>query len=143
MLSPPIEPIAEANAFIAKHRGAVEGEQVADVGLVFLTNLTSKDSPSFRTLTSEIYIHDEIVRGRVRMLAMTLPSIAGLVPFLPGGLGTVDATMVSVFLLFGVPLEIAISATLIERAISLVLSTLVGACALSYLGIKVWARGSD
>jgi len=72
------------------------------------------------------------------MLASTLPSIAGWVPLLPGGLGLVDATFVSVFTLFGFPLSIAIAATLIERAISYVFSTIVGAGALSYLGIKVW-----
>ena len=74
------------------------------------------------------------------LLAVTLPAIVGLVPFLPGGLGTVDATITSVFLFFGVPLEIAISATLIERAISLVFGTAVGTCALSYLGIRAWIR---
>ena len=74
------------------------------------------------------------------LLGMTLPAVVGLVPVLPGGLGTVDATMVSVFLAFGVPLEIAMSAMLIERAISFVFSTAVGACALSYLGVRVWVR---
>jgi len=68
--------------------------------------------------------------------AVTLPALVGMIPVLPGGLGTVDATIASVFLLFGVPIQIAISATLIERAITLVFSTLVGAGAISYLGIK-------
>lgn len=73
------------------------------------------------------------------LLASTLPTIAGLVPLLPGGLGVVDATFISIFRLF-FPLNIAIAATLIERAISYVFSTLVGAGVLSYLGIRVWAR---
>ncbi|MFH1821280.1 MAG: flippase-like domain-containing protein [Methanobacteriota archaeon] len=68
--------------------------------------------------------------------AVTLPALVGMVPVLPGGLGTVDAAIASVFLLSGAPIEIAISATLIERAITLVFSTLIGAGAISYLGIK-------
>ncbi|MEM4187860.1 MAG: flippase-like domain-containing protein [Candidatus Hadarchaeum sp.] len=68
--------------------------------------------------------------------ALTLPALVGLIPVLPGGLGTVDATILSVFLLFGAPLQVAISATLIERAITLVFSTILGAGAISYLGIK-------
>lgn len=68
--------------------------------------------------------------------ALTLPALVGLIPVLPGGLGTVDATILSVFLLFGVPFQVAISVTLIERAITLVFSTIVGAGAISYLGIK-------
>jgi uncharacterized protein (TIRG00374 family) len=68
--------------------------------------------------------------------ALTLPALVGMIPALPGGLGTVDATILSVFLIFGTPLQIAVSATLIERAITLVFSTLVGASAISYLGIR-------
>lgn len=74
------------------------------------------------------------------LLSSTLPTIAALVPFLPGGLGLVDATFVSIFMRFGIPLHLAIAATLIERAISYVLSTFIGAGVLSYLGIQVWSR---
>ncbi len=70
------------------------------------------------------------------LLAVTLPAIAGMIPILPGGLGTVDLAIVSIFLGFGTPLEIAISATLLERSITLVFSTLAGAGAVSYLGVK-------
>lgn len=69
------------------------------------------------------------------LLATTLPTIAGLVPFLPGGLVLVEATMLSVFTFFKVPLPTAVAATVLERTISLLLSTLVGAGALSYLGL--------
>jgi hypothetical protein len=73
-------------------------------------------------------------------LAATVPWVVGLLPLLPGGLGTVDAALVSVFLIFGVPFEIALSAALIERAISFVFSTIAGAGALSYITFKVLAR---
>jgi hypothetical protein len=72
------------------------------------------------------------------LLAVTLPAIVGLLPLLPGGLGTVDVTIASVFLLFGVPLEIAGSVVLIERFIVLVFGTLVGAGIASYLGVRTW-----
>lgn len=74
------------------------------------------------------------------LLGITLPLVAGLVPLLPAGLGLVDATYVSIFVLLGAPWNIAVLATLIERVISLVFGTMIGACALSYLGIRVWAR---
>ncbi|MCQ8898663.1 MAG: flippase-like domain-containing protein, partial [Hadesarchaea archaeon] len=70
------------------------------------------------------------------LLATTLPTLAGLVPFLPGGLVLVEATMISVFTFFGVPFLTALLATLLERAISLVMSTVVGAGVLSYLGLR-------
>lgn len=74
------------------------------------------------------------------LLSSTLPTIAGWIPFLPGGIGVVDVTFVWIFMLFGFPLYVATAATLIERAISYVFSTIVGAGALSYLGIRVWSR---
>jgi len=74
------------------------------------------------------------------LLGITLPPMAGLVPLLPGGIGHVDVTYVAVFVLLGAPLEIAILATLIERVIMLVFGTIIGASALSYLGIRVWAK---
>lgn len=74
------------------------------------------------------------------LLGITLPPMAGLVPLLPAGLGLVDVTYVSIFVLLGAPLEIAILATLIERVIMLVFGTIIGASALSYLGIRAWAK---
>jgi uncharacterized protein (TIRG00374 family) len=73
-------------------------------------------------------------------LATTVPWIVGLLPLLPGGMGTVDVALVSVFLIFGAPRDLALSAALIERAISFVFSTIAGAGALSYLTSKVLAR---
>jgi len=74
------------------------------------------------------------------LLGITLPPMAGLLPLLPGGLGHVDVTYVAVFVLLGAPLEIAILVTFIERVISLVFGTIIGAGALSYLGIRAWAK---
>jgi len=74
------------------------------------------------------------------LLAVTVPLIAGAIPFLPGGLVLVEASMAGVFMACGIPRIIAASATLIERAISYVLSTIVGAAAVSYLGVKIWKK---
>lgn len=72
------------------------------------------------------------------MLAVTLPAIVGLLPLLPGGLGTVDLTIGGVFVLFGTDPAIAASATFIERFITLIFGTAVGAGVASYLGVKAW-----
>lgn len=74
------------------------------------------------------------------MLAVTLPAIVGLLPILPGGLGTVDVTIFSVFVASGVDPVIAASVTLIERSITLVFGTAVGASVASYLGVKRWRK---
>jgi uncharacterized protein (TIRG00374 family) len=72
------------------------------------------------------------------LLAVTIPLLVGIIPFLPGGLVLVEASMVGVFVACGISWQIAVSATLVERSISYLLSTIVGAGATSYLGIKMW-----
>jgi len=74
------------------------------------------------------------------LLAVIVPTVAGIIPFLPGGLVLVETSMAGALMACGIPLTIAISATLLERAISYILSSIVGAAAVSYLGIKVWKK---
>lgn len=77
------------------------------------------------------------------LLAITIPLLAGAIPFLPGGLVLVEASMVGVFVACGIPFTIAVSVTLVERSISYLLSTIVGAVATSYLGIKMWKTSKN
>lgn len=76
------------------------------------------------------------------MLAVTLPTFVGLIPLLPGGLGTVDAAFFFIYIGFQVDPTMAVSAVLIDRGITYVFGTMVGAGALSYLGIRAWTKKS-
>jgi uncharacterized protein (TIRG00374 family) len=76
------------------------------------------------------------------LVASSLEIIVGIVPLLPGGLVLVEGSLISVLALLGVPLDVAMAATLIERGITFVLSTIVGAGVFSYLGVKMAAKSA-
>jgi uncharacterized protein (TIRG00374 family) len=74
------------------------------------------------------------------LVASSLEIVVGLVPLLPGGLVLVEGSLISVLALLGIPLDVAMAATLIERGITFALSTIVGAGVFSYLGVKMAAK---
>ncbi len=74
------------------------------------------------------------------LVASSLEIIVGLVPLLPGGLVLVEGSLISILALLGIPLDVAMAATLIERGITFVLSTIVGGGVFSYLGVKMAAK---
>ncbi len=74
------------------------------------------------------------------LMAVTIPAIVGLVPLLPGSIGTFDAAMIWVFTSAGLSLDVAMAAVALDRMITFVFSTLAGAGTLSYQGIRLWKK---
>ncbi len=64
----------------------------------------------------------------ILIVAYSVAMVAGMLPlFLPGGLGTVDATMALLYVAAGVPVEIALLSTVLYRLIQYWLNTIIGA----------------
>ncbi len=72
----------------------------------------------------------------VLIITYTISMVSSWLPlFLPGGLGIVDGTMATLFIFSGVPLEIALLATLLYRLASYWFNTVLGAVCL-YSALK-------
>src|SRR3972149_2287917 len=77
----------------------------------------------------DVHIHISVL-----IITYTISMVSGWLPlFLPGGLGVVDGTMAVLFVYGGVPLDIAVLATLLYRLASYWFNTIVGGFYLSIL----------
>ncbi len=74
-----------------------------------------------------------IVVGEVFIVAC----LVGMIPLLPGGLGSIDILMIALYSAAGVPRSISATATFIERLISFWMATLIGMAILPYYGSSV------
>lgn len=64
-------------------------------------------------------------------------ALVGMIPALPGGLGAVEGVMFFLYSLAGIPTSISTAASLIERAISFWMVSILGLATLPYFGTGV------
>lgn len=69
-----------------------------------------------------------------------ISTLIGLIPLLPGGLGAIDGLMIILFSAAGVPPSISAAATIVERFISLWMTSIIGIALLPYFGTSVIER---
>ena len=77
-----------------------------------------------------------IVIGEVFIVA----SLVGMIPLLPGGLGTVDGMMILFYSSAGISSSISAAATVIERLISFWMATILGLVILPKYGSSIWDK---
>lgn len=63
--------------------------------------------------------------------------LVGFIPFLPGGIGLIDGSMILFFSTAGVPSGISAAATVVERLISYWMTTFLGLLTIPYYGVSV------
>ena len=61
-------------------------------------------------------------------------SLIGIIPILPGGLGSIDGVMILLYSMAGIPAGISTAATLVERMISLWMVIIIGVILLPFFG---------
>ena len=74
-----------------------------------------------------------IVIGEVFIVA----SLVGMIPLLPGGLGTIDGSMILLYSSAGISSSISAAATVIERLISFWMATIIGLVILPKYGSSI------
>lgn len=69
-----------------------------------------------------------------------ISTLVGIIPLLPGGLGTVDGIMIVLYSVAGIPPSISAAATILERLISFWMTSLLGIAMLPYFGREVMEK---
>jgi uncharacterized protein (TIRG00374 family) len=77
------------------------------------------------------------------IIIYTIGILITILPTIPGALGLREATMVGLFLVVGVPADIVIAASLIDRLVSYLMPTVVGAVTTVYYGKLLKSMGSS
>lgn len=75
----------------------------------------------------------EVSLGMVASVFL-VSSLIGIIPILPGGLGSIDGVMILLYSMAGIPAGISTAATLIERMISLWMVIIIGVIILPFFG---------
>ena len=63
-------------------------------------------------------------------------TLIGIIPILPGGLGSIDGVMILLYSLAGISASVSTAATLVERMISLWMVIIIGVILLPFFGTK-------
>jgi hypothetical protein len=80
-----------------------------------------------------IYVLFQAIRCHISIIAVSstylISLLIGILPTLPGSLGTSDAVMIGMYSLFNIPYSEAAAGTILDRTISYGLATIIGAIA--------------
>ncbi len=71
------------------------------------------------------------------IIIYTIAILITILPTIPGALGLREATMVGLFFVVGVPADVVIAASLIDRVVSYLMPTVVGAITTVYYGKRL------
>jgi uncharacterized protein (TIRG00374 family) len=77
------------------------------------------------------------------IIIYTIGILITILPTIPGALGLREVTMVGLFLIVGVPADVVIAASLIDRLISYLMPTIVGAVTTVYYGKLLNKMGTE
>lgn len=98
---------------------------------VFYAALTQAETIARQIAVAAAFGVPLTIQQSAAILGLTI--VGGMAPTI-GSLGAIEGTLIGGLMMFGVPAEAAIAITLVERAISYVFSSVVGAAALAFLG---------
>jgi len=71
-----------------------------------------------------------------------IATLVGMIPLLPGGLGTVNGTMIRFYSKAGIAVSLAAPVTIIERLISFWMTSIIGFMILPHYGSSVLDKNS-
>lgn len=119
--------------FSTGFQGILRDHRMFITGLLISFGMWGLDNFRFYLTFGAIGYYPPIVP---MILIYTIGILISILPVLPGSLGIREGTMVALFIPLGVPADVVLAASLLDRLVTYIIPTIVGALTTFYFGKK-------
>lgn len=119
--------------FTIGFQGVLRDHRMFIIGILISFLMWGLDNFRFYLTFEAIGYHPPIVP---MIIIYTIAILVSILPTIPGALGIREGVMVALFLPAGVPAEVVISASLLDRIVTYLMPTVIGAFTTFYYGKK-------
>ncbi len=123
--------ISYIETFTTGFQGVLRDHRMFILGLLISFGMWGLDSLRFYLTFGAIGYYPPIIP---MIIIYTIGILVSILPTLPGALGIREGVMVALFLPVGVPADVVLAASLLDRLVTYILPTIVGAITTVYYG---------
>jgi uncharacterized protein (TIRG00374 family) len=125
--------IGYIETFTTGFQGVLRDHRMFVLGIIISFGMWGLDNVRFYLTFGAIGFYPPIVP---MIIIYTIGILISILPVLPGSLGIREGVMVALFLPLGVPADVVLAASLLDRVVTYIIPTLIGALTTFYYGKK-------
>ncbi len=121
------------DTFTTGFQGVLKDHRMFVIGVLIAFAIWGLDNLRFYLTFAAIGYYPPVIP---MIIIYTISILVSIIPTLPGALGIREGTMVALFIPVGVPADIVIAVSLLDRVVTYVIPTFIGAVTTFYYGRK-------
>ena len=132
--------IGYIDTFTAGFQGVLRDHRMFIVGVLISFGMWGLDNFRFYLTFGALGVHPPILP---MIIIYTIGILVTILPTLPGALGIREGVMIALFLPLGVPADVVLAASLLDRLVTYIIPTFIGAFTTFYYGKKYQKKKSS